>query len=588
MGTDHDVEHLAAKEHKERKRIDGRFDCFSARPFAFFALYRGNLSFPSYRLAGRGEWPRHGTFGRERAQRTQKDRWAVRLLLCATFCVLCALSWQSLISQLPFGRSWGMATTWNVWPRKSTKDAKGSMGGSIPYSARPFAFFVLYRGNLSIPSYRLAGRGEWPRRGSFGRERAQRAQKGRTVLGASRSQACWLGDRADQSMRQTPRAEGWRWGSRRRRHGKRDSDPSLLSRCPIARSANGGGRVNQGLSEIELEAVCHRDRSKRGGVSRPAIKNKRPDTWSASRPQTSPRPRRVRSEACIGQDVVFLLQNLATQSFLSLWERRRLRSKQTPERAGAARVLVASATINSATSTIDIPTGSQRLAGGQRSATSGTRPQVLSSTPDGGRSEPCIAQDVDSFAAEFGNPIVSLPLGETAFAQQANGREGRRRASLGAFRYDQLRHLYNRHPKGIPTTRRRSAQRHLRNAQQSNRHPEGISAISRRSAQRHLRDAQQSNRYPEGISASSRRSAQRYLRNAPPKSSPRPRTGSQRVAASSAQSHLGWLERSDRNGASRPVPARLSCADPPAPNVPPIDEHNDIACDRTTEGSVGA
>ncbi|PAY20440.1 hypothetical protein CKO51_06280 [Rhodopirellula sp. SM50] len=38
---------------------------------------------------------------------------------------------------------------------------------------------------------------------------------------------------------------------------------------------------------------------------------------------------------------------------LSLWERRRLRSKQTPERAGAGKVLATSPTINSATYTND-------------------------------------------------------------------------------------------------------------------------------------------------------------------------------------------------------------------------------------------
>ncbi|QDV41408.1 hypothetical protein Enr13x_12460 [Stieleria neptunia] len=41
------------------------------------------------------------------------------------------------------------------------------------------------------------------------------------------------------------------------------------------------------------------------------------------------------------------------------------------------------------------------------------------------------------------NHLDSLPLGERAFAQQANAREGRRCKSRCTLRYDQIRHLNN-------------------------------------------------------------------------------------------------------------------------------------------------
>ncbi|QDV47337.1 hypothetical protein Enr13x_72460 [Stieleria neptunia] len=45
-----------------------------------------------------------------------------------------------------------------------------------------------------------------------------------------------------------------------------------------------------------------------------------------------------------------------------------------------------------------------------------TLPSLRSTLPGG----------IGSFTARFGNQFDSLPLGETAFAQQANAREGRR------------------------------------------------------------------------------------------------------------------------------------------------------------------
>ena len=53
----------------------------------------------------------------------------------------------------------------------------------------------------------------------------------------------------------TRRAEDWQWGSLWRWRSKLDSDPKLLSPWPISRSPRWVDRVNEALSERELESV---------------------------------------------------------------------------------------------------------------------------------------------------------------------------------------------------------------------------------------------------------------------------------------------------------------------------------------------
>ncbi len=87
------------------------------------------------------------------------------------------------------------------------------------------------------------------------------------------------------------RAEEWEFGSLYRWHHKLDRDPALLTRWPIRRPPGWTERVNEALSQRELEAI--RTCSARG---RPFGSDEwieetceRTGTWSSIRPRGRPR-----------------------------------------------------------------------------------------------------------------------------------------------------------------------------------------------------------------------------------------------------------------------------------------------------------